>query len=88
MFYRKYCSVLEALHRNTRKGITILVFFIFLFLFSKKKKLKNPQIEEHLDTLHSNSGLLTLKFHLLLWMSITRRNRVIDYQRRLAVRIT
>ena len=88
MFYRKYCSVLEALHRNTRKGITILVFFIFLFLFSKKKKLKNPQIEEHLDTLHSNSGLLTLKFHLSLWMSITRRNRVIDYQRRLAVRTT
>ena len=88
MFYRKYCSVLEALHRNTRKGITILVFFIFLFLFSKKKKLKNPQIEEHLDTLHSNSGLLTLKFHLLLWMSITRRNPVIYYQRRLAVRTT
>ena len=86
MFYRKNCSVLEALHRNTRKGITILVFFIFYF--PKKKKLKNPQIEEHLDTLHSNSGLLTLKFHLLLWMSITRRNRVIDYQRRLAVRTT
>ena len=37
MFYRKYCSGIEALHRNTRKGITILVFFIFLFLFSKKK---------------------------------------------------
>ena len=87
MFYRKYCSVLEALHRNPRKGITILVFLFFYFYFPKKK-LKNPQIEEHLDTLHSKSGLLTLKFHLLLWMSITRRNRVIDYQRRLAVRIT
>ena len=36
MFYRKYCSVLEALHRNPRKGITILVF-LFLFFFSKKK---------------------------------------------------
>ena len=87
MFYRKYCSVLEALHRNTRKGITIFFFYFFIFIF-QKKKLKNPQIEEHLDTLHSNSGLLTLKFHLLLWMSITRRNPVIYYQRRLAVRTT
>ena len=45
-------------------------------------------MEEYLDALQSNSGLLTLKFKLLLWMSITRRNRVIDYQRKLSGRIT
>ena len=45
-------------------------------------------MKEHIDALHSNRGLLTLMFNLSLWMSITRRNRVTDYQRRLAGRIT